>query len=192
MNNDANYVLSVNETAFVAKTNTSPLEKMKPIIIGIIIVLIAGSFVFEENLFSELSLISKVILLGLLITVLRIKTTEKQPSQLDIYFYDDKMVMYRKCIYRTKKVSRKEYYTIKYDDITKSEIRPIVDKVSFYCTYDGLFYNYNSDGTVNTVPSYNKRVKNGICFFYYDFDKNRDFAKEIEEHSPLKVIIEDK
>lgn len=191
MNNQPNYILKLNETAFVPINNNSTIAKLKPIILGILLVLVIGSFIFGDNLFSELSLLSKVLLLGLIIAVARVKTTERQPSTLEIHFYDDRLILYRDKIIRTRKVTQREYFTIKYENISECVKRTTAEKICFHCTYDGLCYRYNSDGTLNQTPHFNKTVNNGLVFFYYDFERNRDFVSEIEAHSPLKIKIED-
>lgn len=182
------YVLRTNERISVRQNETAITYYTRKILWGIIIILIVCSILFHENFFSELSAGALILLF---VSIWRLNTltkTEKQPSPLELRFYDDYFVVYKEKYYYDWKISRMEFYKFYYKDIEKCEYREISHKLVIYGNLEWIFYNYNKDGSLPENPS-GYRKRNSLCCFYTDMVPETDFVKEIEEHSPIKVII---
>lgn len=76
-----------------------------------------------------------------------------------------------------------------YRDVKECTYRVQNHKILFLGKIEGIFYQYNRDGTLKEKPSYHKTTDSGT-YFYTVFEPEIDFVKEIEEHTPLKVAIE--
>lgn len=55
---------------------------------------------------------------------------------------------------------------------------------------EGIWYDYNKDGTLPAKPTYHRTIDGGICYFYTTEAPEVDFVSEIEKHSPIKVIVD--
>lgn len=186
-NTEPNYVLKFNEC--VRKKVKDTNYKIKIAVIVIIAVIILGSIIFQDNLFSEFSWTTRIILISLALGVMFTGKTEKIKSPIEIRFYDDYLVVYREKRFYSKKVSRKEFNKFLYSDITSCEFNLNVKRVDLVGKVDATWYDYNKDGSIPQNPTYHKIVDGGICYFYTDLEENLDIVKELETHSPLKVEI---
>lgn len=186
-NNKPNYVLKFNET--VRKTVKDTNYKIKIAVIIIIAVIILGSIIFQDNLFSELSGTAKILLISLAIGVMFTGKTEKIKSPIEIRFYDDHLIVYREKRYYSKKVSRKEYNNFFYKDITSCEYNLNVKRIDMVGKVDSTWYDYNKDGTAPQNSTYHRIVDGGICYFYTDLEPELDIVKEIEEHAHIKIKV---
>lgn len=186
--NSPNYVLKANEGILVPKNRTSkhPLKVFVLIIVGIIIV---GSIIFKDNLFSELSVTAKILLVSIVIGICFLgEGSERVPSPFEIWFYDDYLIVYREKHYYNRKVTRKEFDKFLYKDIRKCQYRTITKKINIYGIVEGIWYDYNKDGSLPDKPTYHKTT-DSICQFYTTEEPEIDFVQEIEKHCPIKVVI---
>lgn len=185
-----NYVLKADEGVLVPKNEKFPLGKLKLVVWIIVGVIIIGSILFQDNLFSELSGTSQVLLVALAIGVLFKGGTKMVASPFEIQFYDDYLIVYRKKLYYSKKLSRKEYFKFFYKDVKECKYRKNSQKINIIGMSEIKWYDYNKDGSVPEQPTIHKKSE-GICWFYTSKAPKVDFVEEIERHTPLKVTIRD-
>lgn len=193
MNQDKepNYILKTNEAVLMP---TKQSEKFKFVRIGVLIVIgviVCSSLIFQDNLFSELSWTARCLLIALAIGVMFTNKKEDVPSPIELQFYDDYLILYRLKKYYNKKVSRLEFNKMFYKDITKCVYRKDLQRLHIYGTVSAKWFNYNKDGSIPKQPTYNRIVENTICYARTLFATDVDFKKEIEEHSPIEVKIEE-
>lgn len=182
------YVLKGNETAYVPKQNASFLAKARTVVWCVIAVLFVASFIFRDNLFSQMTVTARICLIGLFIGTLFVKKEEKAPSPFELWFFDDCLVIYKNRKYHSKRVIRREYDRFYYRDIKECVYHSSQKKICIYGVVEGTYYNYRPDGTLPDVPDYHKTT-DSMSFFYTEFSPYIDFAAEIESHSPIKVQI---
>lgn len=183
---------------YILKTFQSDLVPVKPkqgfifLKIGVWIVvaiLVFGSLFFRDNLFMELSGTTRILLIALAIGVsFAGNKKDYAPSPLELRFYDDYIVFYLEKKYYSKRVTKMEFIQMKYAEISKCEFDTRNQMV--YVHGDGIakLYKYNKDGTLPSEPTDVRNAKGGLMYFGTRFMKDIDIKKEIEEHSPIKVI----
>lgn len=186
-----NYVLKFNEGVLMpveGKPAWSWLSKVTAVLAGIIVI---GSIIFRENLFMELNWSARILLLVLIAqTFLFRQKTSRQPSPIEIRFYEDYLVVYREKRYYDRKISRKEYNKFYYKDISKCQYRTGIKSITIYGAIEGIWYEYNKDGTLPEEPTYHRTTQEGMCYFYTTFANDIDIVSEIESHSTIKVMLE--
>ncbi|GGA79709.1 hypothetical protein [Ornithinibacillus halotolerans] len=181
-----NYILKANEGVIVPKNdNFSKLKKVVWIIVGLVII---GSFIFQENIFSELTWSARIMLIVLAIGVSFAGGNKMVPSPFEIQFYDDYLIVYREKHYYSKKHFKKEYNKFCYKDIKEFKYRTVSKKMNIIGVGEFTWYNYNQDGTLPEKPSFHKKGS-GITWFYTSEAPEVDFVAEIEKNSPIKVSL---
>ena len=115
-----NYVIKTNEAVLVPKKQSSGFTFLKTGVWIIVAVIVIGSLLFQDNLFSELSWTARILLivLALGVTFLGGKK-EYAPSPMELQFFDDHLVLYLPKRYYSKNVTRMEINRMKYSEITK-------------------------------------------------------------------------
>ncbi len=108
---------------------------------------------------------------------------------MEIRFYDDYLILYREKKHYGSGIQRKMYDKFYYKDIHKCQYRTETKRINIYGKVEGKWYDYNKDGSLPTQPTYHKTT-DSLDYFYTIFAQDIDFVKEIEEHSPIKVEIE--
>lgn len=186
---EPNYILKANEAVIVPKANTGGIAKIRTAIWIIVAIIIIGSFVLGNNIFSELSWTVRALLISLVIGTFFINTSERVPSPFEMWFYDDCLVLYREKHFYSKKITRKEYDKFFYKDIRECQYQARTKRINISGVVEGIWYNYRKDGSLPSEPSYHKTT-DSIRYFYTTFAREIDFVKEIESHSPIKVNIE--
>lgn len=186
-NEQPKYVLKTTEDIPVYKDKKLP-QKKKAILV-ILAILIIGSFLLGDNLFGELSFMPKILLIGLVFGTLFSGKKENAQFPLELHFYDDRIEIHRLEVHYSNGTIKRELHVFKYDDTPVC----VYDKRNRYVTIKGMahgeWYLYSKDGSLSNKP---ERVSDtqGICYFYASETSNVDIVKEIEEHSPIKVTIE--
>lgn len=189
-NQQPNYVLKFNETdSKKVKDRNYFIKKAVVIIIAIIVVL---SIIFGENLFLKLSWTTRILLIAIALGVLFTGKKEEVPSPAELRFYDDYLLLFLEKKYYSEKSIKQEYLKMKYSDITKIKYLPNTSNKRFQIYGNGhsLHYDVKKDGSISTQPSRDKMFEQGMIYFSTNLNQNIDFIKEIEEHSPLKVEID--
>lgn len=187
------YVIKTHETVSMPTGNNQPFATLRIVVWVIIAVIILGSFVFGDNLFSELSWTARMILIALAIGIsFGGPKSEPVASPLEIRFYSDYLVVFREKRYYSRKVSRKEYNKFFYSDISKIECDYRTKRLDFIGKIDAMWFNYNKDGSVPQNPSYHRIVDGGICYFYVNGNDADTILKCLEEYTAKQPIVQHK
>ncbi|MDO4391695.1 MAG: hypothetical protein Q4C11_01155 [Clostridium sp.] len=189
-NQQPNYVLKFNETdSRKVKDRNYYIKKAVVIIIAIIVIF---SIIFGENLFLELSWTARILLIAIALGILFTGKKEDVPSPAELRFYDDYLLLFLERKYYSEKSIKQEYLKMKYSDITKVKYLPNTSNKRFQIYGNGhsLHYDVKKDGSLSIQPSRDKMFEEGMIYFSTNLNQNIDFIKEIEEHSPLKVEID--
>lgn len=187
------YVIKTHETVSMPTGNNQPFATLRIVVWVIIAVIILGSFVFGDNLFSELSWTARMILIALAIGIsFWGPKSEPVASPLEIRFYSDYLVVFREKRYYSRKVSRKEYNKFFYSDISKIEYDYRIKRLDFIGKIDAMWLNYNKDGSVPQNPSYHRIVDGGICYFYVNGNDADTILKCLEEYTAKQPIVQHK
>lgn len=184
------YVLRTNESAWAPTQNAKQVEFAKKAVRIILVVLLVGSFVFSDNLFSELSLMPKVLLIAIFLGTCFAKSKEKVPKPFEIQFYEDHLVLYREKRYYSPKLSRKEFDKFMYKDIEKIVYRTDTRRINIYGMVEGIWYDYKKDGSLPEKPSYHKTT-NSLAYFYTNEAPEVNFVEVFKKYTPVKVTIQE-
>lgn len=186
-----NYTLKTNEAVLMPIGNNNFLNVFKGFVWIIAGIIILGSVLLQENLFFELSGTTRIIFVCLLVSSFLCKEkTEYMPSPMELQFYDDYLVLYLPKRYYSSRVTRKEINTMKYADISKCVYETKSKRVYIYGDGQSVLYNYKKDGSLPLMPTEERNFTQGLIYFNAQLATDVDFKKEIEEHSPIKVVIE--
>ena len=189
-NQQPNYVLKFNETdSRKVKDRNYYIKKAVVIIIAIIVIF---SIIFGENLFLELSWTARILLIAIALGILFTGKKEDVPSPAELRFYDDYLLLFLERKYYSERSIKQEYLKMKYSDITKVKYLPNKSNKRFQIYGNGhsLHYDLKKDGNISKKASRDKMFEKGMIYFSTNLNQNIDFIKEIEEHSPLKVEID--
>lgn len=157
----------------------------------VVVVIVLGSLLFQDNLFLELSWTARVLLIVLAfgVTFLGGKK-EYAPSPMELQFFDDHLVLYLPKRYYSKRVTRMEINQMKYSEITKCVYKTKSQRIHLYGNGTSTWYNYEADGTIPQTPTQVRNFTAGLIYFNTQLATNVDFKTEIENHSPIHVIVE--
>lgn len=186
-----NYVIKTNEAVLVPTKQSSGFTFLKTGVWIVVAVIIIGSLLFQDNLFSELSWTARVLLivLALGVTFLGGKK-EYAPSPMELQFFDDHLVLYLPKRYYSKSVTRMEINKMKYSEITKCVYKANSQRIHLYGNGTSTWYNYKADGTIPQTPTQVRNYTAGLIYFNTQLATDVDFKTEIENHSPIQVIVE--
>ena len=139
--------------------------------------------------YVDLKYQEKSIYVGIICYVLSVRGSVRVPQPMEIWFYDDYMILYRpKRIYKKSNI-RREFHKFYYKDIHRIEHRTVVDKIVIYGIYEGKYYKYNKNtDIVQDKPSYHRTV-DAIDTFYIMFEKNIDFLGLLKNYTGLDIEI---
>ena len=189
-NQQPNYVLKFNETdSRKVKDRNYYIKKAVVIIIAIIVIF---SIIFGENLFLELSWTARILLIAIALGILFTGKKEDVPSPAELRFYDDYLLLFLERKYYSERSIKQEYLKMKYSDITKVKYLPNTSNKRFQIYGNGhsLHYDLKKDGNISKKSSRDNMFEKVMIYFSNNLNQNIDFIKEIEEHSPLKVEID--
>ncbi len=184
------YRLRTNETVSVPTGSNQLFATLRTVVWIIVGIIFVGSFAFDANLLFEMSWTTRILLISLVISIgfWRPKS-QPVPSPIEIWFYDDYLVVYREKRYYSKKISRKEYNKFFYSGITRFEYDFRLKRLDIIGKIDATWFNYNSDGTVPDVPFYHRIYDGGICYFYVNGNDERDIIGCIESFSSKRAVV---
>lgn len=186
-----NYVLKTNEAVLVPKTQKKGLIILKTGVWLIVAVIVTGSFLFQDNLFSELSWTARILLIILAFGVSFLgRKREYAPSPMELQFFEDYLVLFLPKRYYSKRVTRMEINQMKYSEITKCVFKTRSQRIHLYGNGTSTWYNFKPDGTIPQTPTQVKNYTAGLIYFNTQLATDVDFKTEIESHSPIQVIVE--
>lgn len=195
MNEKPVYVLKTQEMVRMPNkdSNATVFRILRIVVWVIIAVIVFGSFVFGDNLLSELSWTARMILIALAIGIgFRRPKSHPVASPLEIRFYNDYLVVFREKRYYSNKVSRREYNKFFYTDISKIEYDYRIKRLDFIGKVDAMWFNYSKDGSIPQNPSYHRIVDGGICYFYVNGNDADDILKCLEKYTSKQPIVQHK
>lgn len=187
---EPNYIVRANEGVRMPKNDTLALYYTKKVLGWTIVLLIVWSFVFRESLLRGMSMGALVLLVCAFLRVRTLTKEEFVPSPFELWFYTDYIVIYREKYYYHTKLSRKQYDKFYYKDIHQCLYHEHSHRMDILGIVEGIWYDYNKDGTVPDKPTYHKTT-DSICYFYTNMAPEIDFVAELERHMPVKVTIRD-
>lgn len=180
-----------NEAVLIPTNQSRGITFLKTGVWIVVAVIVLGSLLFQDNLFSELSWTARVLLfvLALGVTFLGGKK-EYVPSPMELQFFEDHLVLYLPKRYYSKHVTRMEINQMKYSEITKCVYKSKSQRIHLYGKGTSTWYNYKADGTIPQTPTQVRNCTAGLLYFNTKFAIDVDFKTEIEKHSPIQVIVE--
>lgn len=183
------YVLRFNEAVRVPDNGSGKTSKLKVAVLVIVAIIAIASLVFQDNIFMELSWPARLMLISLCIGSFFAGGQKKVPSEMEIQFYEDYLIVFKSKHYYTRRISRREYDKFKYNDIKEIQFRTATKRINIFGIVEGTWYDYQKDGSLPAEPTYHK-VTDSICYFYTDFAPDIDFVSEFESHCPVKVTVD--
>ncbi len=188
---EPNYVLKTNEAVLVPTGQSNGFTFLKIGVWIVVIVIILGSFIFQDNLFSELAWTTRILLVVLVVGVTFLGgKKEYAPSPMELQFFDDYFILYLPKRYYSKRVTRMEINMIKYSNISKCVYKTQSQRIHIYGNGTSTWYNYKADGTLPQTPTESRNYTAGLIFFDTRLATDVDFKNEIETHSPIQVVFE--
>lgn len=192
MSNKPNYVLKTNEAVLVSK-DSNMISMLKVAVWIVVTIIVFGSFLFQENLFTEITWSTRIMLVVIAIVVLVVGgKKENVASPMEIQFFDDYLIVYRPKRYYSKKVTRMEFNKMMYSDISRCVYKARSKRVHIYGNVFATWYDYNAEGEPSTMPTYDRYVIDTLCYFSTRCALDVDFKYIFEKNSPVQVIIEDR
>ena len=189
-----NYVLRTNEAVLMPKKMPKgkriAFDIQKKLFLFVIIGLIVCSVIFREDMFAEMGfsgIVAMVFVAGVLI---KNGGHEDVPSPIELQFYDEYLIFYQPKRYLGKRVTERRITKFYYKDITKCVYYEKLQRIHIYGGGTCTWYNYRKDGSLPEEPTATKSTDDGMTLFSTRCAPDVDFKKEIEEHSPIKVIID--
>ncbi len=162
--------------------------KLRSIVMLIVGCIILFSIIFWENVFMELNTFPRVVIILLFIKVIFVDVDYWGPSEMELYFYDDRLEVYRNKVYRGKNLNRQEWEVMYYKDIKDCRYRTVSKKIEIYGIKHGEYREYRKDGTLKENLSYNKTTDSLINFYTRYMDVNMVIS-ELQKFIPLRVDI---
>ena len=187
-----NYVLKANEAVVMPIEMTKKEKIIKTAIIIVLIVIMFGSFLLDVNLFSELPWTTRVLLIALVFWFFSYQKTDWQPSPMELQFYDEYLILYLPKRYISRRITRREYSKMKYSEITRVEFEKKSQRFHIYGDGVCTWYNYKKNDLLPEKPTKVNEFEGGMIYFNVRLEKDIDFIKEIETHSPLKVEVNER
>lgn len=185
--NEAKYVLKTTEEITVdANPSQAKLRKVGLVVFGI---LIGVSLLIGDNLFSELSFMPKVILIGLGCGLLFGGKKEDKEFPLELHFYDDRVEIFRHKVYYGVNNVKREFYVFRYEHFPFCVYSPASRFTKIKGMVRGEWYRYTKEGNVPEKPE-RVREMEGLCYFRVGKSAGIYLPDIIKEHSPIKVVLE--
>lgn len=186
---EANYILKVNESVRLRDPKKKNEFLLKIVIWSILIYLLSLSLYFRKNILYELSFTGRLLVLCLMISRFCYDETSFFPRPMEIWFYDDYLIIYRESIVVLGQ-KRKQYDKFYYDDIEACVFQRISQKFVLCGQFERIRFKYKRNGIISERPTYH-RIKNTIHYFYTDFIQNIDLTSQIEQYSKIEVSERD-
>ena len=160
------YILQIHESILMPKEKKDSTDIIRKIVGTIVIILLVASFVFGENLFSELNILAQVFLIALFLKFVVFTDGKIDAlSPLEIIFYDDVFVVHRPKIWRGNNCIRKETDIMRYDEVKRIKYVSESKRFQIYGTFSGKYFKYKRSGDLEDKPCYDRTVKEGMIYF---------------------------
>ena len=179
------YVRKTNDAQIVPKSGMKKWILLRRAVGIVLLIIILASLIFRENLYDALSLPVRLLLLALVISVICINTDERVPTPVELWFFDDFLVLYHEKHYHDAKHVRMEFDKILYKDIKKCQYRAAAQRINFYGIAEGIWYEYDGD-KVSDEPVYHKTT-DSIRYLYTMFMGGLNIVGDIEHCTLVKV-----
>ncbi len=187
-----NYVLEINEAVLVSN-GSKALSVLKIAVWVVVAVIVFGSLVFAENLFAEITWTTRILLIVIALGVLFVgRKKQNVESPMELQFFDHYLVVYRPKRYYSKKVTRMEINKMMYSDIFRCVYKSKSKRVHIYGNVSAKWFNYDAHGVIAQTPTYDRYVKDTLCYFSTRCAQDVDFVSVIENNSPIQVVVEDR
>ena len=189
-----NYVLRTNEAVLMPKKMPKgkriAFDILKKLFLFVIIGLIVCSVIFGENMFAEMGFSGIVAIVFVAGVLIKNGGKEDVPSPIELQFYDEYLIFYQPKRYLGKRVTERRITKFYYKDITKCVYYEKLQRLHIYGGGTSRWYNYRKDGSLPEEPTGTRSTDDGMTLISTRCAPDVDFKKEIEEHSPIKVIID--
>ena len=183
------YTMHLTEAKWCPPDKHTKTGRIRTAVWIIVLIIMIASFIFKENIFMELSWTARILLISLCIN-LPLFWHEKKPFEMELYFYDDKLILYREKTYCVLSIYRKETYIIPYSGIKELVYRSETKRFNILGIIEGICYNYKKNGSLPEKPNYHKTT-DSIEYFYTDFLDVDEVIKAFETYSNINVAIHD-
>lgn len=184
-----NYVLETHEGVWKPKKDPSGWIRLLKISVWILFVIAVIRFIFLQIAPSVVTVC--LLIMDFIVLIAIGKDKEFIPSTIEMWFYDQYLVVYREKRYYDSKVLRKEYNKFFYSDISRIDYSSRLKRLNIVGKVDAAWFNYNKDGTVPNVPTYHKTVDGGICYFYVYGNDSDNIISQLEKFSGKQVSFRD-
>lgn len=187
-----NYTIRTREMIWIPRVEGRiyPLIKMLTWVILAAVAILSMKFGSKENI-KYFALAMIVPMTAVVLFSLYFNKKKQVASPLEIRFYDDYLVIFRKEVHYKQGMDRMETYKFFYSNIQVIQYSERTEEVDFYGLAEYKWYALDADGNPGEKPV-KENKSNSILGFFVDLDNPIDWVKEIEEHSPLNVAVEDK
>lgn len=163
---------------------------IKRLYFSVIAALIGGSFIFKDNLFLEISMGARILLvIGGLAIFFHGSREDRVPSSLQIKFYRDCLVLYRERRVYSRKNIRMEYDRFLYDQGLTMTYDVRNKKITISGMVHGTWYQYDKSGELKKKPYLDHQTK-GFRYFYTYLDE-RDIIEILNQYTPFTVQIKE-
>ncbi len=187
------YTLKIEEGVLIPEPRSKREIRIRTAVIVILILLLLASVLFQENILHELNWIARMMLLFLVVKYFIFWNKKIDvPSPMELCFFGEYLLLYRPKRYYSKRVTRKEYIKMNYNEIEKIKYKKNERQFQIYGTVIAKFYRYLSENETEQRPSYDKTVEGTLCYFSTRCtDDDDNFIMYIlEKYSRCKVDIE--
>lgn len=181
------YVIKLNQAVFTQIQDNKSQIILKNCILSIIGIIVVCSLLFD---FGELSWSVRLFLMSIIFTFSGEKK-EYIPYAMELYFNDDYCEIHTsKEYYSIRRLRKKEIFMMKYSEISKCVFKTKSNRIQIYGNGKSQCLIYNKDGSLLETQTEEHHFTNGMICCNTQFATEIDFIKEIENHFPLKVKIE--
>lgn len=184
------YVLKIEEGVLMPDELKKTTRLIRKILYGVVVVLVCGSFLFQENLFLELSFFSQLMFVLLFIKFILFEDGKKDvPCPIELQFFKEYLVIYRPKRYYSQKLTRREYNTIRYDALTRIKYVSDMRMFHFYGDCKLEYFKFKKDGTIEQIPSTSRMVKGGMIHFSTNCTScdDNETIRILNQYVPVKV-----
>lgn len=186
-----NYVLRTNEAILNPHSQPKGEKNFRWAVLTAIALLMLYSFITGNNLFSALPWFGWV---GLGLVVIRAIFRPKpsnNSSRMEIRFFDDGIVLYQTRRNPAKQITRKQLTAFMYDNIAQVTHKKENKLIQILGAGTSVWYDSDSQGNLPETPTKKQSFSKALVQFSTTLAPELDFVQEIEDHSPLKVVIEE-